>query len=841
VPQSPPAKSRALKRGIQVADLGPKRVDAAAGDTERSSSSPCSVRLGRPAQPQRAVQKWKWKRGAGGALAPEQKPRSRSGTPTLTRSVECRFGNACRRPDCWYTHPDGRARVGDGEGFPRMGETGRVCNYGRMCKRPDCWFRHPGGRVLKLRKERSRSRRTQRYRSSSGSQRSRRGASGSRAAAGENVRPCWHGASCTRENCPFDHPAVTKAVSESTAPAVQPQCHRGYFCRRPHCNLHHPAGRAGARQQERQAVRDAAADGARRAPRPSSRAPRAPSKEKLEGKRGDDGASDGRCATSSSSGSGSGSSSSSSSSSSSEPRRRSKRARKSRKAGRSPTRVAGKANGASRKAKRVAKKDTRSRGQRGRGCSASSRAAASGAQPARRRRRRPAGRSAGRPASNRSASRAAEPARWSPAGSSSEARGASPSRRGSPAGMTFQAFVRDHVDGSATADEALAMWRDHSARRRFQLMKEGAPGLLNDLYHPHAVLRRLDLRLALARGRAAAFASGLRGGLYDGICLRASAPQAEAALTSGAPECHVAGHLEPPAFALDPGVGAVIFRGVPAAASAWSALEALRGLEGLVDFSWQWPSPGEASSPAARDVLARFETPALAAAALRAAAPVLRATSPGAGVPALLEPAARLRAIVCPAAPPEGRAGAGEALSAKVVRHLDMLMGIPSEVTQAVLGWAGSSEKKLDVQVTYLRRVHHFCFYSARWCEDAWDLYRNCGAVVLRGVAEEGEAVDSSLEEARERSIARFLGEARLERAEPCEPAEREVVLLCQERTEKLAEGRYRCSECRKLFRGPEFAEKHVRRAHAELFDELRKGAREKAMYLAFAAGERLL
>ncbi|CAK0876267.1 unnamed protein product [Prorocentrum cordatum] len=193
--------------------------------------------------------------------------------------------------------------------------------------------------------------------------------------------------------------------------------------------------------------------------------------------------------------------------------------------------------------------------------------------------------------------------------------------------------------------------------------------------------------------------------------------------------------------------------------------------------------------------------------------------------------------------------GADEALSARVVRHLDGLLGIEGdrraqtvlrgEVTRAVLGRAGSREQKLDVQVTYLRRVHHFCFYSARWCEDAWDLERRCGAVFLRGAAEDGEVeapADAGPGEARERAIERFLGEARLERVEPCEPAEQEVASLCQQRTLTVAEGKYRCCECRKLFCGPEFVEKHLRRAHVELFEPLRRKAQEEAMCRAFSA-----
>ncbi|CAK0829801.1 unnamed protein product [Prorocentrum cordatum] len=705
------------------------------------------------------------------------------------------------RPDCPHRHPAGRGPLTDGDSLRRLKRG--MCHFGKACKRPVCWFQHPEGRTIEppprwtsppqRPQSRSPGQARHRCRFSDGSPPARRGSPGSRsplprAAAGARVRQCFRGADCSRSNCPFDHPTV-RPMWNSQAGKVLANCFTGYRCVRPNCKYQHPEGRVGPQPPRHWKSKTVQETGsfARGARRSSSRLPRGRSQDKSENENGGGDASDDDVETRSSS---------------SERKKRSTRAKK-------------KAKKAAKKVKKASKDEPK-----GRGRSASGRSDSGAAKPA----RNSASRSAGRSASSRSASRAAETARRGSSSSKAPAREASPAQSERPADTTFQAFVRDHVDGSATADEALAMWSDHSARRRFQLMKQAAPGLLSDLYHPHAVLRRLDLRLALARRRAVIFLGELRGGLYDGICLRASALQAEAAPAPGASECEVLGHLQPPAFALDPSAGTVLFRQVPAATSAWSTLEVLHGLEGLVDFSWSRPSPGEASPPAARDVLARFASPALAAAARRAAAPALCAAAPGV-VPALLEPAARLRALVGQPALPRGRASADE-----------------DEVTQAVLGWAGCSEKKLDVQVTYLRRVHHFCFYSARWCEDAWDLDRNCGTVFLRGVAEEGEMpADGGWEEARERSIARVIREARLEEVELCEAAKREVVPLCQQQTQKVAEGRYRCSQCQKLFRGPEFVEKHLRRAHAELFEEVLQGAREEAMYRAFVKGERLL
>jgi len=52
------------------------------------------------------------------------------------KTVEvCRFGQNCKRFDCWFQHPDGRAM--DGEPF------GGMCKYGLGCNRPDCFYKHP--------------------------------------------------------------------------------------------------------------------------------------------------------------------------------------------------------------------------------------------------------------------------------------------------------------------------------------------------------------------------------------------------------------------------------------------------------------------------------------------------------------------------------------------------------------------------------------------------------------------------------------------------------------------------------------------------------------------------
>ena len=52
----------------------------------------------------------------------------------------CRFGTACTRKDCYFSHPPGRGAGGAIGGTP--------CRFGLGCTRADCYYSHPPGRRL---------------------------------------------------------------------------------------------------------------------------------------------------------------------------------------------------------------------------------------------------------------------------------------------------------------------------------------------------------------------------------------------------------------------------------------------------------------------------------------------------------------------------------------------------------------------------------------------------------------------------------------------------------------------------------------------------------------------
>ncbi|KAG2369228.1 hypothetical protein BDR07DRAFT_1604874 [Suillus spraguei] len=61
-------------------------------------------------------------------------PPTTTGPPQHT--VACRFGGACTRPNCPYTHP------------PKTNHFAQQCRFGAGCTRASCPFQHPEGRVL---------------------------------------------------------------------------------------------------------------------------------------------------------------------------------------------------------------------------------------------------------------------------------------------------------------------------------------------------------------------------------------------------------------------------------------------------------------------------------------------------------------------------------------------------------------------------------------------------------------------------------------------------------------------------------------------------------------------
>jgi len=380
--------------------------------------------------------------------------------------------------------------------------------------------------------------------------------------------------------------------------------------------------------------------------------------------------------------------------------------------------------------------------------------------------------------------------------------------------LSFRDFVLSSLSHDVEPDSAIAKYEEYQKEAAKKCLEQlRSTRLFFDLYHPQSQLRRYDLRIRMAQQNAESFIREMQEHRYDGLSLRTPAT-AGAADRQGA-TCQTSGHLQPPHFVLDPDVNTLLLAGLPAEASVWHACDPLVACPGLAAVAW---------SGAPREVRARFDSEEHVQLAIRA----LEGTALPCGhvlQPTLISPSAEPNALV---APPEmshpNRIQKDEALSARVVRLLDGLVGVAPEVL-------------------YLRRVHHFCFYAAAWCEDEWDLRKRCGTAVLRdGLGGAGmAAAEGEWAKAHDERLQHFFESARLERPrvpeiEGDEQLASKAAALCQEKTCQITEGKFRCLECDKNFKGPEYVHKHLRKVHTELFEALRQEACQEAADAAYLA-----
>ncbi|CAE6945627.1 Ars2 [Symbiodinium sp. CCMP2592] len=184
-------------------------------------------------------------------------------------------------------------------------------------------------------------------------------------------------------------------------------------------------------------------------------------------------------------------------------------------------------------------------------------------------------------------------------------------------------------------------------------------------------------------------------------------------------------------------------------------------------------------------------------------------------------------------------------LASQLVRALDSAVCISAEDTEkvaAAIMAVPEIEHRLDLHILYLRKVHNCCFYSGEWCTDPYELRRRVGAGSLRQAVRENLALSSSAWISthceRIRSlIARAAEAAKPPPAKPSseeEPLKSQWLQCCQELTKKEAEDRFRCTRCKKLFRGVNFLQKHVFKVHLEVMAKVEDNFMEQQMKEAF-------
>jgi hypothetical protein len=119
---------------------------------------------------------------------------------------------------------------------------------------------------------------------------------------------------------------------------------------------------------------------------------------------------------------------------------------------------------------------------------------------------------------------------------------------------------------------------------------------------------------------------------------------------------------------------------------------------------------------------------------------------------------------------------------------------------------------RLDMQIMFLRTVHWVCYYSAYEAACPEELLRHCSDLVLRDTS----TIDDDPEDLRifDKKIQLLID--RGYRTLNLRPITIEARLE-QNHVARLEEAKFKCKECAKLFKGPEFVVKHLTLKHEDL------------------------
>lgn len=415
--------------------------------------------------------------------------------------------------------------------------------------------------------------------------------------------------------------------------------------------------------------------------------------------------------------------------------------------------------------------------------------------------------------------------------------------------FSFRQFVMNAVADGTSPSDAMRLYDEHcKGLARLNLAQLRGTGLLHDLYSPVSRMRRHDLRVLATQRRAQEFVSDLAAGKFDELCLTAGLAK-EAVSNPRAPR-PVVGHLKAPEFAIDPRVGVVQVCKLKKEAGLWDAVDVVEQLPGFMGVSMPLPAPDSTE----RQLEFRFLTADAADAAAKA---MKRATFWGGNEEAALsvqalagggaaEPSPMqqtMEAIIMPEAMGTAERMAKDVeISAKAILLLDSIMGVartqplgtdddqlaevPVTAGAHVLQKDAPLEAKLDLQVLYLRMVHLFCYYSAQWCGDEWELHRSTGAAVLRAAPVPSMGPKPEAQERLEKTwivehdarLQRFLATARFQPPQlSCEFLKEEEILFrkaCEEQTKQWTENKFQCKQCGRFFKGPDYVHKHIRKDH---------------------------
>lgn len=163
--------------------------------------------------------------------------------------------------------------------------------------------------------------------------------------------------------------------------------------------------------------------------------------------------------------------------------------------------------------------------------------------------------------------------------------------------------------------------------------------------------------------------------------------------------------------------------------------------------------------------------------------------------------------------------------------ELDSDVGVSENPLMALLATEENEERKLDLQVLYLRYVHLFCYYCGTQYETDTDMLRECGLLHHRLPLSETHKTEKEKETETE-TERKWAENLALRLASVLESPPKRTSVDEGERGEKEfltqcmspeVDGKCRCratEDCKKLFKSDEFLLKHLRLKHADLLQE---------------------
>eukprot|EP00002_Diphylleia_rotans_P015976 TRINITY_DN309_c0_g1_i3.p1 TRINITY_DN309_c0_g1~~TRINITY_DN309_c0_g1_i3.p1 ORF type:complete len:495 (-),score=113.89 TRINITY_DN309_c0_g1_i3:117-1601(-) len=144
-------------------------------------------------------------------------------------------------------------------------------------------------------------------------------------------------------------------------------------------------------------------------------------------------------------------------------------------------------------------------------------------------------------------------------------------------------------------------------------------------------------------------------------------------------------------------------------------------------------------------------------------------------------------------------------------------------------------QRSLDAHLSYLRKVHLYCYYCADEFDDETDMERRCGTNHFRGAFRSSERMNVF----GKRNLLDSKNQTRLsapDELKACglELEERYCNKAAENHFTQINPEKFRCNECRKAFVNADFTKKHIRLKHPELVAEAKLKAQQEQFFNNF-------